>query len=117
MQFVPPDKSIQLQLEFIVINLLQTFQQIGIKILFVLVINNRILVQWGKKTITNNTTVLVTLPITYSNATYIIEVTHNNGTTPSSVVSLSVGYQYSTYFQIANNEGENPSVYWLTIGY
>ena len=73
--------------------------------------------QWGKTTITNKATVLVTLPIAYSNATYKILVTHYNGTTPSSVVSLSVGYQYPTYFQVANNKGENPAIYWVTFGY
>ena len=79
--------------------------------------NNKIIISWGRVTITNNATVLVTLPLAYSNVTYIIEVTHYNGITSSSVVSLSVGYQYPTYFQIANNKNENPAVYWFTIGY
>ncbi len=73
--------------------------------------------QWGTITITNSSGIVITMPLTYQNTNYKILITHNNGTLPTSVVPLSVGYINPNYFYVSNNINQNPNVLWVTLGF
>jgi len=76
-----------------------------------------LILQWGNGLITDKTGIIVYLPINYNNTNYRVFLTHYNGITPTSVIPLSVGYINKTYFYTSNNQSQNPSFFWFTIGF
>lgn len=75
-----------------------------------------LIVQWGLGQVSNNIGITISLPISHANLGYKILVTHYNGVTPDSVVSLSVGQRKESDFYVSNKTNDNPSFFWFTIG-
>jgi hypothetical protein len=75
-----------------------------------------LILQWGMSNITNNSGIVVTMPLAYTNTGYKVFTSHDNGVTATSVVPLSVGHITETYFYASNNTNENPAFFWMTIG-
>lgn len=73
-------------------------------------------VQWGLGQVSNNVGIAISLPIAHANSDYKILVTHYNGITPDSVVSLSVGQRKESDFYVSNKTNDNPAFFWVTIG-
>lgn len=74
------------------------------------------LAQWGLGQVSNNVGITISLPISHANSDYKILVTHYNGVTPDSVVSLSVGQRKESDFYVSNKTNDNPAFFWFTIG-
>ena len=72
--------------------------------------------QWGLGQVSNNVGITISLPISHANSGYKILVTHYNGVTPDSVVSLSVGQCKESDFYVSNKTNDNPAFFWFTIG-
>ena len=72
--------------------------------------------QWGLGQVSNNVGITISLPISHANSGYKILVTHYNGVTPDSVVSLSVGQREESHFYVSNKTNDNPAFFWVTIG-
>jgi hypothetical protein len=72
--------------------------------------------QWGLGQVSNNVGITISLPISHANSGYKILVTHYNGVTPDSVVSLSVGQRKESDFYVSNKTNDNPAFFWFTIG-
>lgn len=72
--------------------------------------------QWGLGQVSNNVGITISLPISHANSDYKILVTHYNGVTPDSVVSLSVGQRKESDFYVSNKTNDNPAFFWFTIG-
>lgn len=72
--------------------------------------------QWGLGQVSNNIGITISLPISHANSGYKILVTHYNGVTPDSVVSLSVGQRKESDFYVSNKTNDNPAFFWFTIG-
>ena len=75
-----------------------------------------LIVQWGLGQVSNNVGITISLPISHANSDYKILVTHYNGVTPDSVVSLSVGQRKESDFYVSNKTNDNPAFFWFTIG-
>ena len=75
-----------------------------------------LIVQWGLGQVSNNVGITISLPISHANSGYKILVTHYNGVTPDSVVSLSVGQREESHFYVSNKTNDNPAFFWVTIG-
>ena len=75
-----------------------------------------LIVQWGLGQVSNNIGITISLPISHANLGYKILVTHYNGVTPDSVVSLSVGQRKESDFYVSNKTNDNPAFFWFTIG-
>lgn len=75
-----------------------------------------LIVQWGLGQVSNNVGITISLPISHANSGYKILVTHYNGVTPNSVVSLSVGQREESHFYVSNKTNDNPAFFWVTIG-
>ena len=73
-------------------------------------------VQWGLGQVSNSVGITISLPVSHANSGYKILVTHYNGVTPDSVVSLSVGQREKVHFYVSNKTNDNPAFFWVTIG-
>lgn len=89
-----------------------------IKDIYLLVFNNGIIIQWGRRSGLGNGSYVTTLPITYTNSYSVVAIMGAGGINDASWCNAMQVINISrTNWTLWKAPGESTGLYWQSIGY